>query len=103
MSLKGSDCPDSNIRYRFLSAFTMLSVSTEDIVTQLLSGDSQNLANFFSAIGLRVKDLLHQIQHLVQTQAQLCLQVSKFLQVIPVQSSNISQYLWTSFILDLVL
>lgn len=68
----------------------MLSISTEDIVTQLLSGDSQNLANFFSAVGLRVKDLLHQIQHFVQTQAQLCLQVSQFLQITPVQASVIS-------------
>lgn len=45
----------------------MLRVNTEDIVTKLLNGDSQNLANFFSAVGLRVKDFLHQIQHLVQT------------------------------------
>lgn len=71
----------------------MLCVRTEDTVTQLLCCDSQNLANFFFAVGLRVKDFLHQIQHLVQTQAQLRLQFSQLLQATPLQVSDLSQNL----------
>lgn len=74
-------------------SFTMLCVSTKDFGTQLLSGDSQNLANFFPVVGLRVKNFLHQSQHLVQAQAQLCLQFSQLLQAAPLQVSGLSQYL----------
>ena len=76
-----------------LYGLTMLCVSTEDIVAQLLSGDFQKLADFLSAVRLRVKDLLHQIQHLLQTQPQLCLQTPQLLQFTPLQASGLSQYL----------
>lgn len=74
---------------------TVLCVSTEDIFAQLLSGDFKDLADFLFAIGLRVKNLLHQIQHLLQTQSHVCLQSTQLLLVTPLQASCLGQDLGT--------
>lgn len=71
----------------------MLCVGAQHLRGELLGGDAQSLAYFLSAVGLRMKRLIHQSEHLLQGGLQLGLNLGQLQQAAGVQTASPGQHL----------